>query len=111
MFVKNGIALGSLNVSGLQDSIIKNLFKKHEKIYMFDNPFVDESARKRMLKMIKSGYQGKFFIPPQEIRKYKDPNDAVIATKNPSLYSSLDFLLQNSFGPAKVLAELMPIDK
>ena len=107
MFVKNGVALGSLNFSGLQKLLIAELFKNHEQILMVDNPFVDNSARLRILKMIKNGYSGKIFIPPKELRKYKDVNDAVKATKSVSAFASLDFLLENSFGPAKIMAELM----
>jgi hypothetical protein len=57
---------------------------------MMDNPFVDDSAKKRILKMISSGYQGKFFIPPMKYRKYKDVNEAVIKENDPNIFSSLE---------------------
>ena len=102
IFLLNGIATGTINLSYTQSRILKKLFPKHKFVYVFDNPLMDETSKLKMLKRAKQDHTALYFIPPKEIAKYKDINETCENTTI-GKYTSLEFLLENSYNSASTL--------
>jgi Toprim-like len=72
MFVRNGVAIASLNPTEKQESTLNSLIG-YEKIYVFDNDKNNEQTAKRIEKHIKQNK--KIFIWPKEFKDFKDFNE------------------------------------
>ena len=98
IFVKNGLAIGGIRLSGNQTEIMNNYLFSH--VYMLDNQWLDESAFKETHKLLKEGKT--VFIWPRQGFPYKDVNEHVVKTgKNP--FNDIDFLKTNTFSGLKGL--------
>ena len=103
IFIKNGIAAGSLHFTRLQKDILEKFYSSYEKILLLDNPYKDKASFEKLQRLISSGYNGKIFIFPNNLRQYKDVNECVIAENNINIFSNINFILENTYTPAKAL--------
>jgi hypothetical protein len=79
MFVKNGVAMGGLTLSDFQKKQL-SLFPFHEKIWILDNPKIDESAKNAITNLI---------LDKQKVFKwfneFKDLNEWAVSMKIDSI--------------------------
>jgi len=101
MFAYNGLAMGGIQISELQAKELE-VFRFHKKIWVLDNPFVDEPAREKIENLIERNET--VFIMPQEFRQYKDINDLCIAYNNNKVGTK--FIVENSFKGMNALLRL-----
>lgn len=77
IWVKNGLAVGSLTLSNHQKDILKKYEKDYTIVYLMDNQFADSSA---MLKTKKIAEQNPFinvFVWPKALHMFKDINESI----------------------------------
>ena len=90
MFVENGVAVTGLNISASQQQELDK-FSFHKKIWVLDNQNVDEAAKTKTEKLLKSN--SSVFIWPKNI-KCKDFNELAIFLNQSSI--SHKFILNNT---------------
>jgi len=96
IFVKNGLAIGGIRLSGTQKETLANYMFEH--VYMLDNQWLDDSAFRETHKLLKE--DKKVFIWPRDGFPYKDVNEHVVKTgKNP--FNDPEFLKANTFSGLK----------
>lgn len=76
MFLRNAVGIAGTYLTELQHDILAKNFPMHRYVYMFDNQWVDATARKRTEKMIKEGHT--VFIWPANLKRYKDLNELCV---------------------------------
>ena len=75
MFIKNGVAIGGLNMSNFQSQILSS-FPFHQKIWILDNPKIDKSAHEAITNLLlKKEKVFKWF------NEYKDLNEWAVSEK------------------------------
>lgn len=80
MFLKNGVGVGGINegdkcFTPFQEKQL-SLFPLHEKIWVLDNQFLDNTSKIKTKKLLDKGER--VFIWPESMRKYKDLNEYCI---------------------------------
>lgn len=100
-FVENGVAVGGISkgrscFTGLQE---KQLNQKplHEKIWVLDNQYQDETSREKTAQLLSLGY--KCFIWPEELKAFKDLNE--VCQKMNRDHIQPRFILSNSYNELK----------
>lgn len=109
IWVKNGVAAGSLRLSNYQNDILKK-YKNDgfELIYMPDNQQKDESSFEKSIKFCKDAPFEKIFIWPKSLKCFKDINESIIFNdKFIDLWKNEKFLTQNVFNGIKAKLKLM----
>lgn len=102
IFVKNGLAVGSLKLSNLQKEILENNYKDYKIVYFMDNQYKDESSEKETLKLIKDQPNVNIFIWPEKLKAFKDVNETIIYDDNfLKLWSNEKFLTNRIFNGLK----------
>lgn len=102
IFVKNGLAVGSLKLSNLQKQILENNYKDYKIVYFMDNQYKDESAKNETFKLIKDYPNINIFIWPQKLKSFKDVNETIIYDDNfIKLWSNETFLTNRIFNGLK----------
>jgi DNA primase len=91
MFVKNGISVAGLNITSKQTQQLME-FPFHQKIWVLDNPKVDQTAKEKILELINRG--SKVFKWPLDLN-YKDFNEMAVDKKLDEI--DIDFLLKNLY--------------
>lgn len=97
-FVRNGLGLGGITkgnqlfTSHQQEQI--DIFKFHEKIWVMDSQWIDETAREKTLKLIEMG-ERVFIWPEYDGKRFKDIN-AVCMSYEMDEYP-VDLILKNSY--------------
>lgn len=76
MFIRNGVGIAGVYLSELQRDLLTRNFPLHQHVYMFDNQWIDETARKHTEKAIKEGHT--VFVWPKHLRKFKDLNELCV---------------------------------
>lgn len=84
VFVKNGICSGTKAITEYQMKLIKSRWPQHEICIAFDN---DTPGFASMMKAIEAGKASKYFVWYNSRTKEKDINEAVLASKNPCMFS------------------------
>ena len=102
IWVKNGISIGGITLTENQEKDLEHYFC--EKIYLFDNQNVDESAYKKIMKMSIEKPNQKIFIWPKNITE-KDVNEYIINHSN-NPFNNEKFLLENSISGLKIQLKL-----
>lgn len=92
MFVRNGLAVGGIRISEAQEKELED-YRMFNKIWVLDNPFVDEASNEKISELIERGER--VFIPPPEIDKYKDINELCVAENINKIGTK--FIVDNSF--------------
>ena len=104
IWVKNGVAIGSLKITKHQIELIKSKYPNHTLIYMPDNQFSDLSSHMVCQKKLKTEPNQLIFIWPKELKQYKDVNESIIAHDEfKQLWNNVDFLVKNSYKGLKGL--------
>lgn len=88
IFVKNGVAIGGLELTQSQRQEIDIRFPWHEKVFMFDNNNVDKSAAIKLKSFIMKNPNQKFFLWDKNIGQ-KDVNDYIISGNHNIFYDPL----------------------
>lgn len=101
MFVKNGLAIGGINMTEIQENELKP-YMLHKKIWVMDNPFKDEAGKDKILKLIERGET--VFIPPPEFRDFKDLNEICVAHDIDHI--GMGYIVKNSYSGLKASVEL-----
>jgi hypothetical protein len=101
MFVKNGLAVGGIELSNLQEEMISK-YVLLDKIWVLDNQKVDRSSRDKTNELIEKGER--VFIWPTKFRKFKDVNDLCLHYNIDQI--SPKFIQDNSYEGAKALLML-----
>jgi hypothetical protein len=95
MFVKNGVAIGGVDLTHIQEDLL-NAYPFHEKIWVLDNQHIDETAREVTHRLLDEGET--VFIWPK-LESIKDFNDICVAKKMNELPAT--FIVKNSFSGIK----------
>jgi len=109
VFIKNCIAVGSIQLSQKQLDTIHRLFPTHEIIIFPDNIFVDDTAGQIVFKFVAKWPNLKFFVFPDKYQECKDVGDAISGINSSEAmcdFASIDFLLQNTISSAKLMVTL-----
>lgn len=79
VWVKNGIAVGSLTLSSHQKNSLE-IYKNNgfEIILLMDNQLMDNSSKEKTLKILTNEPFTKIFIWPKQLERFKDINDTII---------------------------------
>ena len=96
MFVKNGIAIGGVDITSDQKLALNN-YPFHEKIWVLDNQHVDKTAKEVSHRLLDDGER--VFIWPKELTNVKDVNDICIMNKINELPTN--FIVENSLSGIK----------
>ena len=95
IWVKNGLAVGSLILSQKQKEILKD-YSDYKIIYFMDNQWKDQSARNQTIKIAKQKPFQDLFIWPKKLAMFKDVNETVIYSDDfIRLWSNQKFLTSN----------------
>ena len=78
IWVKNGVAVGSLTLSKHQSELISNEASNLELIYLMDNQWRDKTSLEKTEKILTEHPFTKIFIWPKELKRFKDINDSII---------------------------------
>lgn len=107
IWVKNGVAIGSLKMTKHQLKTIKDRFPNHTLILMPDNQFNDKSSNLVCKKKFKDDPNQLIFIWPRELKKFKDINDMIMTNKSYQIiWSDINFMVNNSCKGIKGLLQL-----
>ena len=95
IWVKNGLAVGSLILSEKQKETLK-AYSDYKIVYFMDNQFKDQSARNQTIKIAKQKPFQDLFIWPKKLAMFKDVNETIIYSDDfIKLWSNQKFLTQN----------------
>lgn len=110
IWVKNGLAVGSLHLSNHQRDMLREYEKDFKIIYMPDNQYKDKSARIETIKLFKERPYQNIFVWPKEFKNFKDVNETIIKSdKFIDIWKSEKFLTNNIMSGLKGLMYLRNI--
>ena len=93
IWVKNGVAVGSLTISNHQRKILIDNAPDLELVYLMDNQWRDKTSLEKTIKILKEEPFVKVFIWPKELKQFKDINESIMhSDKMIKLWSNIDFL-------------------
>lgn len=93
IWVKNGVAVGSLTISNHQRKILKDQNANFELVYLMDNQWKDKTSFEKTQKILQEEPFTKVFIWPKELSRFKDINESIMySDKMINLWSNIDFL-------------------
>ena len=93
IWVKNGVAVGSLTISNHQRKILIDNAQDLELVYLMDNQWRDKTSLEKTIKILKEEPFAKVFIWPKELKQFKDINESIMySDKMIKLWSNIDFL-------------------
>ena len=106
IFVKNGLAVGSLKLSNKQKEILEQ-YKDYTIVYFMDNQYKDNSSLQETLKIAKEEPWINLFIWPEKLNQFKDVNDTIIYSDDfLKLWSNEGFLTNRIFNGIKARLQL-----
>lgn len=107
VWVKNGIAAGSLRLSNHQKEMLKAYEGEFRLVWMPDNQRADGSSLEKTLKIAKESPYEDVFIWPEALRKFKDVNDTVVCSERfADVWRSEKFLTGNVSNGLEALLRL-----
>lgn len=97
MFIKNGLGVGGISegdkcFTPYQEKQL-SVFPLHEKIWVLDNQFLDNTSRAKTKKLLDRG--DRVFIWPESMKNYKDLNDYCIDCELDEI--DMNLILNNSY--------------
>ena len=78
IWVKNGLAVGSLTLSNHQKDILKKYENEFTIVYLMDNQFADHSSMEQTKKLSEKSPFTNIFVWPKVLHKFKDINETII---------------------------------
>ena len=108
IWVKNGVAVGSLKMSSHQEELIKKFTDDgYKAVWMPDNQFADTSSFEMTKKICSKDPYVEVFIWPKVLKKFKDVNETVMKSdKFIELWKSEEFLKKYTKNSLAALLEL-----
>ena len=107
IWVKNGLAVGSLRMSAHQNEILENYKDDYKIIWMPDNQYADKSSFEMTQKLCMRNPSIEMFIWPKALKQFKDVNESTIySDKFINLWKNEDFLKKCTKNGLGALAEL-----
>ena len=108
IWVKNGVAVGSLKMSSHQEEMMKKFKEEDYKlVWMPDNQYADASSFEMTKKICTKDPYIDVFVWPKALKKFKDVNESVMKSdKFIELWKSEDFLKKCTKNGLGALAEL-----
>ena len=101
IFVKNGLAVGSLKLSNIQKELLEK-YSDYTIVYFMDNQFIDKSSHEESLKIAKEQPWINLFIWPEKLSRFKDVNESIIYSDDfLRLWSNEGFLKSRIFNRNK----------
>lgn len=95
IWVKNGLAVGSLTLSEKQKELLKG-YSDYKIVYFMDNQWKDQSSRNQTIKIAKQKPFQDLFIWPKKLAMFKDVNETVIHSDDfIKVWSNQKFLISN----------------
>lgn len=91
MFIKNGVGIAGLNITDLQKKQLSR-FPFHKKIWILDNPKIDDSSMKKTQELL-SKKEHVYFWPINN--KYKDLNEWCVNEKKDEI--DYNFIINNLY--------------
>lgn len=92
IFFKNAIAIGGLMPNERQLKLLKDYaFIDKELVFLPDNPWIDESSRKNIMKLKKTNPQQKIYMW-EKSNPYKDFNEEMQVTNDFLKYTNIDYI-------------------
>ena len=104
MFLENAIAISGVYMTGHQEDLISTACPTHTKVWIFDNPKIDSTAKEKLIKMIMDGTTDLFFTWSDKFSEYKDLNEYCIKENIWSI--SPDEILDRSVCGSKVISRI-----
>jgi hypothetical protein len=103
MFTKNGIAMGGISMSDLQESQMRR-YKLYKKIWILDNQIKsNDEVRSQMTRLLENGER--VFIWPEKYAGIKDINELCCKVRRDSIKS--EFFIENSYVGSAGLARMV----
>ncbi len=100
IFIKNSLAITSSILSFHQKIILDYFFKDYKKVIMFDNYNIDNTAKNKIIKLLKNPeYDDYYFFQyPDYLNSYKDINEIYTSrsSKYYKLFNNKDFLVSQT---------------
>jgi hypothetical protein len=78
IWVKNGVAVGSLTLSNHQKDLLKPFENDYTIVYLMDNQYSDKSSLDKTLKICEKNPYANIFIWPKALHMFKDINDTIV---------------------------------
>jgi len=78
IWVKNGLAVGSLTLSNHQRDILKKYENDFTIVYLMDNQFADHSSMEKTKKLATKEPFTNIFVWPKILKSFKDINETII---------------------------------
>lgn len=101
MFVRNGVAIGGLNLTEIQECQLEK-FKLHQRIWVLDNQLDNNDVKQKYLDLIESNEN--VFIWPKKYKQFKDLNEICIHLKLDKIKPK--FFLDNTYQGMQALLKL-----
>ena len=96
LWVKNGVAAGSLKLSRHQESMLSKYRDSYKIVWMPDNQFADSASMEASRRLADSSPFESVFIWPKTLKRFKDVNESVIySDKMIDVWKSEKFLVDN----------------
>lgn len=104
MFLKNGLAISGVYMTELQENLLRVAAPLHRRIWIFDNPKIDNTGRDRLLDKIKDETNDLFFSWNGDFEYFKDLNEFCV---DKSIFD-LDpmNIIDNSYSRSKIVFNL-----
>lgn len=107
IWVKNGVAAGSLNLSNHQNEMLEAYRDEYKIVWMPDNQFADHSSFEMSQKICRKNPNIDIFIWPKSLKMFKDVNESIMKSdKFIELWKSEEFLKKCTKNGLGALAEL-----
>lgn len=74
MFLQNGVAISGVHLTSYQDDLLQRRCPFLKKVWIYDNPKIDDTGREKLLEKVK-GSNDLFFTWGDKFEKYKDLNE------------------------------------
>jgi len=101
MFVKNGVAMGSISLSDAQEDELEK-YRLLERIWVLDNQLNNEDVKKKVTQLIERGE--KVFFWPKKYKDFKDLNEICVKCKLDKVKP--EFFINNAFSGMEALIKL-----
>lgn len=102
MFLENAVAISGVYMTDYQEELMQIACPLSTRVWVFDNPKIDDTARKKIIEKSMDGSKDLFFTWSDAFEKYKDLNEFCIKENIWSI-SPDEILKRSVVGPKAVL--------
>jgi hypothetical protein len=104
MFLENAVAISGVYMTGHQEELIAKSTPTHTKVWIFDNPKIDNTGREKLIDMVTNGSSDLFFTWSDKFESYKDLNEFCIKENIWSI--NPDEILKRSVVGSKIISRI-----